>query len=840
VPLVQFETVDQWTSFTNQGADVAAWDLSGDGTPDLVVLRVDAPAGGPNQAFYSVGSRLIDGKVQTWHAWTPIPDWDSNQDEGAGLAVVDFGADGLALVVLQVRGRNNLAPNQARLRVGRRLDANGVVRGGWTDWQDVPGWNSFRNQDAAVAVADLNGDGTPDLVVLQIDDFHTDHPDLPNRALYRIARGLDKNGGVQQWGEWKQVDWHSWFNQGAGVAVADLDGDGVAELIVFQIDNPDGQNSGEYRVGWRLDGAGEVTGGWGPWTAIDGWGSWDDQGGGLALLPPPAGERPRAVVLHVDNGDGVNEGRYGVFDLVLDIDQAAELGIWRLLPYYSEVLPVHAGLMHTGQVLFFAGSGNNVFRRTAPDFGNRGVETSVLWDPAANSFTHPNTLRRPDGKVVDYFCCGHCMLPDGRLLVAGGTDQYDKIIVNGAMQAANHGFSGIRDAMLFDPVATTWSAIAAMAQGRWYPTLVMLENGHAVAVSGLIAGDKFNEEIEEIANPDTDGWTPAREFWLPLYPHLFLLADGRLIYTGGKMDTDGPSAPLIFDAAQPTQAAQIANLPEPEKCNQSASVILPPAQDQKFMLLGGGPQDDDGKPREPATTRTAIVDTSKAGALKYEPAAALEYERMHVNAVLLPDSTVLATGGAVYREATPEGKVDPNQFSEIFEAEIYDPGTNAWTPTASATVARLYHSVALLLPDGRVVTAGGNPDKGRNVTWLPPLDPHEEMRLEIFSPPYLFKSANPRPKITAVQPEITYGKSFVITTPAAQGTLTACLIRPGLTTHSFNGEQRLVKLTAQQRPPDGLTASVDVGPRVAPPGWYMLFLVNDEGVPSEAAWVHLT
>jgi hypothetical protein len=215
---------------------------------------------------------------------------------------------------------------------------------------------------------------------------------------------------------------------------------------------------------------------------------------------------------------------------------------------------------------------------------------------------------------------------------------------------------------------------------------------------------------------------------------------------------------------------------------------------------------------------------------------------MHVNAVLLPDRTVLATGGGVTREATVGGAVDPQAFNEVFEAEIYDPGANTWRLTAPATVARLYHSVALLLPDGRVVTAGGNPDKGRSITWLPPEDPMEEMRLEIYSPPYLFRTdaARPRPTITAAPTDIAYATPFPVSATYTGARPRLCLIRPGLTTHSFNGEQRLVDVAVQETTPGSLSARVDVDARIAVPGWYLLFLTDDRGVPAEAEWVHLS
>src|SRR5450759_3719438 len=159
---------------------------------------------------------------------------------GHGLAVADFGAAGLALVVLQVRDRGPSAANNGRYRVGSGLDGQGRVSGGWSAWQDVPDWASFRDQGAALTVADLDGDGVPELVVFHIDDFHTDHqnPGLPNKGLYRVGHKLAIDGTVDGWGEWRFVDWESFFNQGAGIAVADLSNNGRLDLIIFQIDNP--------------------------------------------------------------------------------------------------------------------------------------------------------------------------------------------------------------------------------------------------------------------------------------------------------------------------------------------------------------------------------------------------------------------------------------------------------------------------------------------------------------------------------------------------------------------------------------------------------------------------
>jgi len=214
---------------------------------------------------------------------------------------------------------------------------------------------------------------------------------------------------------------------------------------------------------------------------------------------------------------------------------------------------------------------------------------------------------------------------------------------------------------------------------------------------------------------------------------------------------------------------------------------------------------------------------------------------MHVNAVILPDRTVLATGGGGTREASQtKGQIDPQPVRERLVAEIFDPRLGEWRSVAAATIARLYHSVALLLPDGRVVAAGGNPDKGSQVNWLPP-DPLEEMRLELYSPPYLFKG--PRPQITGAPVEIKYGQQIVITTPQAQAIKWINLIRPGLTTHSFNCEQRLVDVPFTSPPQAGqLNATIPNATErnVAMPGWYMLFLTDNNDVPSIAHWVHLS
>jgi hypothetical protein len=368
-----------------------------------------------------------------------------------------------------------------------------------------------------------------------------------------------------------------------------------------------------------------------------------------------------------------------------------------------------------------------------------------------------------------------------------------------------------------------------MQHGRWYPTLITLGDGRVLAATGLTeAFDEPHNETIELYSAATNEWE-VHEFFpefpgLPLYAHLFQLADGRLFFDGGRMDDELPVDPCLIDLTEhPIHTAPVPGLQGGNMRNQSASVLLPPAQDQKVMVMGGGPA---GKPNKTDAVDDVDVADLHAAAPHFVAAEPLCFPRLHLNAVLLPDRTVFVTGGSLKQEDQPLARL---------QAELFDPATGHWTPVAKSQVARLYHSTAVLLPDGRVVAAGGNPDGGTHVQW--DQDPEEEMRLEVYSPPYLFKG--PRPTIGAVPGEWTYGQAVAITSPQAGQLRWAQLIRPCVTTHSFDGSQRLVDLPITSQAAGVVKVQVTDNPNLAPPGWYMLFLVSRDGVPSVASWVHL-
>ncbi len=444
-----------------------------------------------------------------------------------------------------------------------------------------------------------------------------------------------------------------------------------------------------------------------------------------------------------------------------------------------------------------------------------------MWDPAVTpsngdeNFFHPAAIIGNNGKVFDFFCGGDSFLADGRMLSAGGTLAYPGHI------------SGRADAVVFDPATQKWVAAGHMAHGRWYPTLVTLGDGRILAASGLNEDGNLNGTIE-VYTPATDTWQvlhlPQGFPGLPLYAHLFLIADGRILFTGGQVEGPGVAqGPCLLDIAHAqVGVANLHNLREPGSRNQSASVLLPPAQDQKAMIIGGGT----GEEGIDATAAVDVIDL-KAAAPAFQAAASMNLPRTHVNAVLLPDRTVLATGGGLKREDIPTATLQP---------EIYDPATDAWTIGASSKVPRLYHSVALLLPDGRVIAAGGNPEPGTHVEW--DNDPNEEMRLDIYSPPYLFKG--PRPVIAAAPEDWHYGETVDIASPQAGGIRWVHIIRNGVTTHSFNNGQRLVDCPIVSQAGGTIRVTATNEPNIAPPGWYMLFIVDQQRRPSVARWIHLT
>ncbi len=456
--------------------------------------------------------------------------------------------------------------------------------------------------------------------------------------------------------------------------------------------------------------------------------------------------------------------------------------------------PVHAALLRTGKVLFFSGSGNN------PNDVPNAPQGSALFNVNNGTFTRPEIPRDSNGNPIDVFCAGQAFRPAGNLLVAGGTLRYDP-------------FFGLVDSFFFSPTSEKWTKRQSMNGGRWYPTLVSLGNGQTLALSGLNETGNLNQFPELYSY--SQGWRTFTNQTSPLeqYAHVYLLDDGKLFYAGAQLGGNRGVSPRILtlpkNFSDPIGEQAVGGLQDAGNGNQAASVLLPPAQDQKVMIIGGGGNG--------TTARVNIADL-KSSNPSYQPAASLNNARMHHNAVILPDRTVFVCNGSGGNEDV--GKSD-------LPAEIYDPATDVWTEVEDPSInSRVYHSVALLLPDGRVLTAGGNPNRGI-----------VEFRIEIYSPDYI---AQGRPVITTSPSNVKWGTSFAIETPQATDIKWVNLIRPMATTHGMETEQRLVDLPVSSSTGNSLSVDLTSNRNLAPPGWYMLTIVDNNNLPSVAKWIKLS
>src|SRR5215469_10000334 len=462
--------------------------------------------------------------------------------------------------------------------------------------------------------------------------------------------------------------------------------------------------------------------------------------------------------------------------------QRAATGQWTTLPFLMPVNPVHMALMHNGRVLIVSGSGN---------LPSNTSFAAAVWDPQSGNLTTQSLAR-------DLFCNGMAILPDGRPLVVGGTLQYDP-------------FFGQLATSAYDPATGTFTDQQSMAHGRWYPTVTTLSDGTVMTFSGLKETGSTNTAVE-IFNPGL-GWSP--EFiapWTPpLYPRLHLLPNGTVFYSGSTTSSN------VFDPSTHSWAMNVAQTNYSGTRTYGTSVLMPltPANGYKpvVMIMGGG---------NPATATTEIIDLSASNP-QWVFGPAMSQPRVEMNATILPNGQVVALGGSAN---------DEDGSTASFNTDLYDPAANMFQIGAANAYPRLYHSNSLLLPDATVLVTGSNPARGTY-----------EQHSEIYSPAYLFNadgSPATRPAIAAVTPKtLTYGTGFQLQTPDAAGISYVVLMRPGAVTHAFDMEQRLVGLSFTAG--NGvLSVTAPSNGNIAPPGYYMIFVLNSAGVPSVATFVQLS
>jgi hypothetical protein len=497
--------------------------------------------------------------------------------------------------------------------------------------------------------------------------------------------------------------------------------------------------------------------------------------------------------------------------------------------------------------------------------GNEGTPAEArVWDSVTGVvYTPPNA---PD---TDLFCCGIALTFDGRMFVAGGTALYS--------EGPGFPWIGSKAAYLFDSTQG-WQRLEDMSFGRWYPSIICLPDGRMLVASGEGEDGARTQQIEifDLQN----GWQvlpPSANRYLPLYPRLHVLPDGRISCTG----LGGTTAILDVEQATWTELGApggfLGIAPAP---GVSSEPNIPPGfEEGGYQFTGGDAADknnwvnlrtgkteaqeesdaasrrgpirfaglarhnphdtgghhvphgsatraDDlcvlldptmgwrvlhtgGLVEEAGTTAAELIDFSDPNPT-WRAIAPMNHGRWFPNSALLPNGKLLVVGGGRVYNADP-----------IFEAEIFDPDTETWSEEPPMTVPRLYHSVALLLPDGRVWVAGTD----------------AELRMELYSPDYL--DAGPRPVIGPAPQAVAYGQFFAVQVDDAQDIGSVCFIRLGTATHAFNTEQRCVSLEFTASAADQLEITAPTNLNLAPPGHYMLFIMNTAGVPAVAPIVQL-
>jgi hypothetical protein len=492
-------------------------------------------------------------------------------------------------------------------------------------------------------------------------------------------------------------------------------------------------------------------------------------------------------------------------------------GSWLPVQSSTTAVAIHIYLTPTGKIFYLAGSAWNINNRNGP-------YQARLLDPVTGTETNVSLSK-------DLFCAGQCQLPNGNILLCGGTAMYENDINN-----CNGIWHGARYAYEFNVTTGTLVEQAPMKTGRWYPTLVTLPDGKVIVVSGFDDFGSYNY-LAEVYDPVSKSWSisydPFRTNsycvgydsgcpgagspcfgglnqstapWLALYPRMFLMPSG-LIYTSSMREERF----LVDPSNGRWTSLGITSLGQFR--DYGTSILLPlqnsSSERGKVMVLGGSSSDT-----APASNIVEIHDfnqgTSTSPILRR--VGSLNRGRKYPLPIILPNGNVVVFGGS------SQGNNNPIFVPEMFNPENESQG---WVNLPAATVPRGYHGTALLLPDGSVWTAGGTPGPAIS-----------ELRIEIFRPSYFFTAT--RPTISGVPTVGGYGGLITIPTPAAASVARVSLVKTGCTTHHYDTDMRLIWLPITSRGTNSITVSAPINANIAPPGYYMIHVLDSSLVPSTA------
>jgi hypothetical protein len=443
-------------------------------------------------------------------------------------------------------------------------------------------------------------------------------------------------------------------------------------------------------------------------------------------------------------------------------------GQWSAIQSWP-VLAIHASMLPDGTVKTWGWRNSD---------NKAAAVLADTWNPTTNAHLAATEAGN------DIFGSGHDLTEDGRLFVAGGSDP------------AKPEWTGIPDLWLYNASSRGWSAGPKMQQGaRWYPTVTALANGEMLVSSGFNNG---GSDIDEVWNAST-GWrslTGAAR-GMALYPFMHVAPDGRVF-------NSGPNPDMAWLNTSGAGSWQAATTRDTIYRDYGSAVQY---ADGKLLVLGGS---------SPAVSSALTVDMRSGQATATSP---MPSARRNQNATILPNGQVLVTGG---------NSSGNNDGPFVKDSDLWNPATGQWTRLAAAAAPRPYHSTALLLPDGRILTGGG---------WVLA----DSRNAEIFSPPYLFApDGTPavRPAISSAPSSVTFGSSFQISSPDAAGVSRVTLIRLSSVTHANNAGQRFNQI-AFNASGTTLNLTAPANGNLAPPGYYLLFVLNAQGVPSVGKIVQL-
>jgi hypothetical protein len=441
------------------------------------------------------------------------------------------------------------------------------------------------------------------------------------------------------------------------------------------------------------------------------------------------------------------------------------------------VVGVHVALLSNGKVLAYDSIGD----KATETYPVQDRTRATVWDPATGTQTPVNV-----NTGFNIFCSGLAHLLDGRMFLAGGNKDQQ--------------LNGIIQTHLFDPASNLWSLGPNMAAGRWYPTVTPLSNGEMLITSGGPA----IPEVRTLAGSLRALSTAS--LGLPLYPWMDVGPNGRTFYTGPDQNL------RAIDTAGTGAWQQFAQRDAINRDYGGHALY----DVGKILVAGGGP-----------STKTALIVNLNGATPQVSSTAPMAFGRRQHNLTVLADGTVLATGG----NSSGASLVDLN--AGVYAAELWSPATGQWRTLAAMQVTRQYHSTGLLLPDGRVLSAGGG------ICGICDTVGYLAKNAEIFSPPYLFQADGtlaPRPTIDAAPASTNYGAPIEIATASPGSIRKVALVRLGSVTHSDNMEQRYIPLSFTAGA-TSVTATAPANANIAPPGIYMLFILDANGVPSVARMV---